>query len=62
MPTQKKESKNLIKNYKPISLLPIFSKIYEGLIFILRLIILDKIIFLKSVNLVLFQETPVLLN
>ena len=33
MPVHKKENKNLIKNYRPISLLPIFSKIYERLIF-----------------------------
>ena len=29
----KKRNKNLIKSYRPISLLPIFSKIYERLIF-----------------------------
>ena len=29
VPVHKKESKNLIKNYRPISLLPIFSKIFE---------------------------------
>ena len=33
VPINKKESKNLIKNYPPISLLPIFSKIIERLIF-----------------------------
>ena len=27
VPIHKKESKNLIKNYRPISLLPIFSKV-----------------------------------
>ena len=29
----KKESKNLIKNYQPISLLPIFGKVFERLVF-----------------------------
>ena len=33
VPTHKKKSKNLIKNYRPISLLPIFSKILERLTF-----------------------------
>ena len=33
IPVQKKESKNCLKNYRPISLLPIFSKIFERLIF-----------------------------
>ena len=33
VPIHKKESKNLIKNHRPISLLPIFSKILERLIF-----------------------------
>ena len=32
-PTHKKESKNLIKNYRPISLLPVFSKVFERIIF-----------------------------
>ena len=34
VPIHEKENKNLTKNYPPISLLPIFSKIYERLIFI----------------------------
>ena len=33
VPIHKKESKNLIKNYRPISLPPIFSQILERLIF-----------------------------
>ena len=33
VPVHKKESTNLIKSYRPISLLPIFSKIFERLIF-----------------------------
>ena len=33
VPIKKKESKNLLKNYRPISFLPIFCKIYEKMIF-----------------------------
>ena len=33
VPIYKKESKNLIKNYRPISFLPIFSKVFERLVF-----------------------------
>ena len=33
VPIHKKEIKNLIKNYRPISFLPIFGKIYERIIF-----------------------------
>ena len=33
VPIHKKESKNLLKNYRPISLLPIFGKIFERIIF-----------------------------
>ena len=32
VPVHKKESKSLIKNYRPISLLPILGNIFEGLI------------------------------
>jgi len=32
-PTHKKENKQLIKNYRPISLIPIFSKIFEKILF-----------------------------
>ena len=33
VPVHKKESKNLITNYRLISLLPIFSKVFERLVF-----------------------------
>ena len=33
VPVHKKEGKNLIKNYRPVSLLPVFSKIYERVIY-----------------------------
>ena len=33
VPVHKKEEKKLLKNYRPISLLPIFSKIFERVIY-----------------------------
>ena len=33
VPVHKKVDKDLIKNYRPVSLLPIFSKVYEGVIY-----------------------------
>ena len=33
VPINKKQSKNLLKNYMPIGFLPIFGKIYERIIF-----------------------------
>ena len=33
VPIHKKESKNLIKNYRPVSILPMFSKVFERLVF-----------------------------
>ena len=47
VPIHKKESNNLLKNYRPISLLPISGKIYEKIIFKELLIISIKINFTK---------------
>ena len=33
IPVHKKEEKNIVKNYRPISLLPIFAKVFEKLLF-----------------------------
>ena len=33
IPIHKKEEKNIVKNYRPISLLPIFAKVFEKLLF-----------------------------
>ena len=33
VPIYKKENKSLIKNYRPISLLPVFGKVFERIIF-----------------------------
>ena len=33
VPVHKKESKNLVKNYRPISLLPIFGKVFEKVLY-----------------------------
>ena len=33
VPVHKKEDKNLMKNYRPVSLLPTFSKVYERVIY-----------------------------
>ena len=32
VPIHKKESKNLIENYRPICILPVFSKVFERII------------------------------
>ena len=50
VPVHKKENKNLIKNYWPISLLPIFSKFYVRLIFnsIFNCLVIKNNLFTKS--------------
>ena len=36
VPVHKKESKQLVENYRPVSLLPICGKVFESLIYIMR--------------------------
>ena len=45
-PIHKKESKYLIKNYRPISILPIFSKMFEKIIYdtLYRYITINKLL------------------
>ena len=61
-PVHKIESTNLIKNYRPISLFPIFSKIFERLVLILCLITLYKVNFLHSVSQVSYLVTHAFQN
>ena len=63
VPVHEKESKNCLKNYRPISLLPIFSKIFERLIFTaLFNFSWFKISCLQTVNQILFQVILVFRN
>ena len=57
VPVHKKESKILIKNYRPISLLQMFGKIFERLIFNAYLTILLKTYFLQNINRVFYEVT-----
>ena len=52
----KKEEKNLLKNYRPVSLLPIFSKIFERVIYNSLFNHLSVKNFLHLCNLVFYQE------
>ena len=52
VPIHEKESKNLLKNYRQISLLPIFGKIRKESFLKSFLIISIKIIFLQNASLV----------
>ena len=63
VPMHKKESKNLIKNYRPISLLPIFSKVLERLIFkSMFTFFRQNNLFTKCQSCFIPGETSVLLN
>ena len=62
IPVHKKESKNYLKNYGPISLLLMFTKIFERLISMFFLIFLFKISCLQIVNQLLFQSILVFPN
>ena len=54
----KKESKNIVNNYQPIRLLPIFAKVVERLLTPYSFIFM-KISYLQSVSLVFYQLIPV---
>ena len=57
VPIHKKESKNLIKNYRPISILSVFSKVFERIIFnsFFNYFLENK--YLLNVNQVFYQVT-----
>ena len=66
-PVYKKEDKCLVKNYRPISLLPIFAKVFKRVIYnsLFNYYLHDKllnIIKLRFPNQVFFQETHALTN
>ena len=59
VPVHKKEGNNLLKNYRPISLLPIFSKILKGYFIIFCLSTLSVTNFLHLRNRVFFEAIRV---
>ena len=61
VPMHKKESKNIIKNYRPISILPVCSKIFEkcSYFIILFTLILHLIIFYLNFSQVFIKVTLV---
>ena len=62
VPIYKKESKNLIKNYGPTSLLPVFRKVFERLVLMRCLTSFCEINCSLPVNLASYLVTPVFPN
>ena len=62
VPIHKKESKYLIKNYRPVSFPPIFSKVFERLVFKTFLISFCKTSYSPPASLALYQVIPVFHN
>ena len=62
IPSHKKEDKTLINNYRPISLLPIFGKIFERVIYNSLFNIFEIISFPHFLSQDFFRETHVLLK
>ena len=62
VPVHKKEDRNLIKNYRPISLLLIFSKILERLIFNSIFNYFIEKNYSQSINQASYQVTHVFLS
>ena len=57
VPIHKKSSTQLLKNYRPVSLLPVFGKIFEKVIYSSIYEFLDTIVFFQQNNQVLGQAT-----
>ena len=60
VPVHERENKMLVKNYRPISLLPIFGKVFKELNIVLFSTIFKAIYFSHLPNLVFFQEIHLL--
>ena len=62
VPIHKKESENLIKNYRPKTLLPIFSKVFERLVFNTLFNFFSKMNYSHPASLALYQVIPIFHN